>query len=76
MQAIWGVSGRGVSLWPMWAVLYVIIGVRSGTGPVTRIDGLKVVRIEGSFLTQPGLRMTIAVLAAIQSTILPLIERL
>ena len=76
MQAVWGVSGRGSSVWPIWAVLYVIIGFQSAAGPVTRTDGLKVVRIEGSFLTNPGTRMTVAVLAAIYSTIVPLIQRL
>jgi hypothetical protein len=74
MWVVWGISGRGPSNWLIFAILYVIIGVRSAPRP--RIDGLKVVRIEGSFLTNPGLRMTVGVLAAIHSTIAPLIQRL
>jgi hypothetical protein len=76
MWVVWGISGRGPSNWLIFAILYVIIGVRSAAGPVTRTDGLKVVKIEGSFLTNPGMRMTVAVLAAIHSTIVPLIQRL
>jgi hypothetical protein len=76
MWVVWGLSARGPSNWFIFAVLYVIIGVRSAAGPVTRTDGLKVVKTGGSFLTNPGTRMTVAVLAAIHSTIVPLIQRL
>jgi len=62
MQGVWGISGRGMSLWPIWTVLYVIIGIRSA--PRSPVDGLKVVQLQGSFLTSPGTRIVLAVLVA------------
>jgi hypothetical protein len=75
MWVVWGLSARGPSNWFIFAILYVIIGVRSA-GPVPRTEGLKVVKTGGSFLTNSGTRLTVAVLAAIHSTIVPLIQRL
>src|ERR1035438_5623411 len=73
MWVVWGLSARGPSNWFIFAVLYVIIGVRSAPRP--RIDGLKVVTIVGSFLTQPGTRITVGVLAAIHSIIIRRTQR-
>ena len=66
MVAVWGVSGRGMSTWPIFAVIYFFFGLFSRPRPSKSPD---------TFLTSPKSWLALAVFAAVHSTLIPVIER-
>jgi hypothetical protein len=66
MWTVWGVSGRASSTWPIFAVVFFIVAVGSPTRPY----GPNVMM---SLRTLPGVRMAVAIFAAINSVLAPLI---